>query len=260
MAQALVSVFLDIEVKTLISVLFWGNFVSVFLVFAFYLSNPHLHDKVLSVYCVLAKLFQASAYFLFIFRGMLPDIFSLNIGNSFLFFGFFWESLVILAIARKESRRCRLAATCVTLLSLVIFNIAEFIHPNNPSFRVVVASSCVFFMLLIPVCLLALARGISTFQRVVSLFYLVFLAMLLPRIIEATLYPISILSNSLIQVLTFLSLIFIMLFSLSAYLLVEKRACRTSHFEHSEHRCADRLAHPVQFHDRRRTHVRSAQR
>lgn len=220
--QSIVMPLLNIDVKSMISVLFWGNLISALLIVAFYISNPLVRDKVLSACCILAKLFQAFAYFLFFFRGQMPDILSVNLGNSLLFLGFYCEALLMLSMGRKKNRLYRYLIGGIVLFALIIFNLAEQIHPDSPGFRVAVASICVFLTLLVPTLRLLFARGISGFRRLLSIFYLLYLAMLLPRTVQALYLSIGVLDNSLVQVLTFLSLILLMIFNLSAYLVVMK--------------------------------------
>lgn len=220
--QEIIYPLLDIDVRTLIAVLFWGNGISVLLIYSFKLTNPYLQDKALSSYYILAKFSQALAHFLFFFRNLLPDMLSVNMGNTLLFMGFYWEAASMLTIIQGNTTRRLQCVGAITAISVFTFNLVEYLWPENPSLRVAVASVCVFVTLLLPTILLLCSKGVSRFKRIVGLFYVLFLAMLLPRAILATYTSFSILTNSTIQTLTFLSLILLMIFSLSAYLLLMK--------------------------------------
>ena len=212
---------LSMDVRTMISVLFWGNLISVLLIVSFMVTTPWARDKKLSMYCVCAKAFQAAAYFLLFFRGVLPDVLSVNVGNSALLVGFCWEALAMLTIVPRENTRIKQFVIGITCICVVLFNGAESINPQ-PSFRIVVASLCVFMTLLVPTFTMLLARHLGSFKRIVALFYCAFLAMLLPRAMYAMEMPIHVMSNTLLQTLTFLSMLLLTFFCLPAYLLLVK--------------------------------------
>lgn len=212
---------LSVDVKTLVSVLFWGNLISVLLVFSYKFSTSHERDRALSVYFVLAKSFQAAAYFLLFFRWRIPDFLSVNLGNTFLFIGFYWEARAILNIIKAEGQAVMTAILAIVVFAVAGFNVADFMLPDS-SLRVMVASVCVFLILVIPNLKIFSAKDVSSFKKLVGLFYLFFLLLLLPRAVYALFTPVTVLSNSFIQTLTFLSLVLLMIFSLSAYLLLMK--------------------------------------
>ncbi len=80
------------DVRTLINVLFLGNVVSVLLIISFSFSSPFVHNQALSVYYSLAELLQACAYLFLVLRGEMADVYSIHIGNTLLFLGFFLRS------------------------------------------------------------------------------------------------------------------------------------------------------------------------
>lgn len=213
---------LDIDVKTLVSVLFWGNMISAMLVYSFRVTSPFSRNKAPSTYYVLAKLFQSIAFFLLFFRGNLPEILSVNGGNSLLLFGFYWEARSMLSIIQADTGGVRKTIGVTAFCCIALFNVAEMLYPNDPSLRVFLASICVFLTLFIPTTYLLFSRNTSNFKRVVGLFYLFFLTMLLPRAGMAITFSLNLHSNAFIQTLTFLSLVLLMIFSLPAYLLLIK--------------------------------------
>lgn len=221
MIQTILLPLLSMDIRTMISVLFWGNLISVLLIVSFMVTTPWTRDKQLSMYCVCAKAFQAAAYFLLFFRGMLPDTFLVNLGNSSLLVGFCWEALAMLTIVSRENTRIKQFVIGITGICIILFNCAEYINPN-PSFRIVVASLCVFMTLLVPTLTMLMARNLDSFKRIVALFYCTFIVMLLPRAYYAMQVPIHVMSNTLIQTLTFLSMLLLTFFCLPAYLLLEK--------------------------------------
>ena len=197
----LFSLLLDIDVKTMLSVLFWGNTTSAMLVYSFKVASPFARNKAPSTYYVLAKIFQSSAFFLLFFRGDLPDILSVNGGNSLLLLGFYWEARSMLSIIQADTGGVCKAIGITAFCCIVLFNMVETLRPDDhaPSLRVFVASICVFLTLCIPTMCLLFSSKSSNFKRVVGLFYLVFLSVLLPRAAMAISFSLSLHSNSLIQ-------------------------------------------------------------
>jgi diguanylate cyclase (GGDEF)-like protein len=212
---------LNIEVKTLIAVLFWGNFASIILILAYRSMSRSLKDQQLSSYYSFAKILQAVAYFCFFFRGSLPDLVSVNLGNSLLFAGFYLEASSLLLVGPERSGKMPVFLTAILVAALLVFNGINLVYPHA-SVRVIVASLCVFFILVLPNVKMLAARDISGFKRTVGIFYLFFTTLQLLRAFYAFSHDIGLLSNSFIQSLTFIALVMLMVFGLSAYLLLMK--------------------------------------
>lgn len=212
---------LDVEVKTLIAVLFWGNLVSVALILSYRLFIPDLRNRFLFSCASMAKLAQAAAYFCLFFRGVLPDIVSVNMGNSLLFTGFYLEALSLLIIIQALDRRSHGLLFGVLGVSLLLFNGIELVYPDA-SIRVVSASAGVFLIMAIPSIRLLSARPVSPLKITVGIFYLLFTVLLIPRAFYALFHDITVLSNALAQSLAFISLILLLMFGLSAFLLLIK--------------------------------------
>lgn len=220
--DAIVYPLLDADTRSLVSVLFWGNIVSAALILSFRATTPSSRDRLHPRYFIAAKVLQAAAWLLLFFRGQLPDLLSVNLGNTCLFLGFYCEARTVLLIIQADSRAVRLACTGITASCVLLFNVAEMIRPGDPSFRVMVASLCLFLTLAVPTERLLRLPDFSNFKKIIGVFYLIHMAMLLPRAVTAIVSPFDVLSNTLIQTLTHLSLVMLLVFSLAAYLLLLK--------------------------------------
>lgn len=213
---------LNIDVNTLIATLFWGSLTSMILVLSFFVTNRRIKESMIFKYYLIAKVCFIISYFLMFFRGYFPDLFSVNLGNMLLMTGFYFESLILLELNHEKSQKCYKLITVIFILSMLIFNIIEFLFPSS-SIRVTVASICVFFIMFIPIIRLLFSKKITYFKRITAIFYFFFLVLLLPR----TIYTIfhkesSIFTNTIIQSLTYLSLVLLIILSSSAYLLFMK--------------------------------------
>jgi diguanylate cyclase (GGDEF)-like protein len=213
---------LNVEVRTLIAVLFWGNLISVLLILSYKFFSPDLQDRFLFSCYSVAKFLQAMAYFFLFFRGVLPDIVSVNFGNTLLMMGFCLEAMSMLIILQVRERAPYLLLLAILGIALLLFNGIEFFYPVS-SIRIVSASFSVFLIMIIPnVKILMTKKNIGMLKRVIGGFYLVFSSLLIPRAVYALFHDISLSTNAFVQSLTFISLVLLMVFGLSAYLLLMK--------------------------------------
>ncbi len=217
----MLDLFHALDVKSLMVVLLLGNLVSAALVAAYRFTALSSGSERLSLYLLLAKSFQGVSYYFLLQRNNIPDILSVNLGNSLLFIGFYYEALSMLAILNDSRTKLHRILLGILVGCLIVFNFAEQIFPNS-SLRVVVASFCAFSILLLPNLKIMVTPEQGRFPKVSGLAYLIFLVLLLPRAVYAMTNSISILSNFFIQQLTFLTMVLILIYSLPAYLLVVK--------------------------------------
>lgn len=211
---------LDLDVRTLIAVLFFGNLVSVALLCIYYATVGDSRDRRISGRYLPAKACQAVGYFLLLQRDAFPTLLSVNLGNSLLMLGFYLEALAMLAAIRENGRVERVLG--VILVACVVgFNATESAFPDS-SMRVAISSLCVFLILFMPNIRMLVSGNATRLKRWTGFFYLCFVAMLLPRMVCALFTPMSLLTNSVIQTLTFLALVVLLVFSLPAYLFLMK--------------------------------------
>lgn len=209
---------LQLDVKTLMVVLLLGNLVSVALIVSYYCTETS--DLSIGKQYLPAKLFQAAAYFLLLYRSQISDFSSVYLGNCFLMFGFYLEALTMMTII-QEFRSMVYPLTGIMIVSCTIFCLSEYFY-HDPSIRVACSSLCVFMIFFLPNIRMLVSRNTTFFKQSVGFFYLLFMIILLPRAYFALTHDMNILTNSLIQVLTFMSQVLLLIFSLSAYLLLIK--------------------------------------
>lgn len=218
----MMSKLLFLDVRTLITLIFWGNLMSVVLVCSFLLFVKPTGSRAYGYKLLAAKAFQVVAFALIIFRDDISTFLSVNMGNSLLFIGFYFEALVLYQLMGENRKSVLGAQTGITLASLILFNLVETIHPSA-SIRVTIASLVVVAIILIPCLFMLFKKQISIFKRVIGVFYLIFILMLLPRGYFAFMNLGSdIFSNTPVQSITFLSQCSLVFFSLSSCLLLMK--------------------------------------
>ncbi|MDR1242868.1 MAG: GGDEF domain-containing protein [Deltaproteobacteria bacterium] len=212
----------SIDVKSILAVLFWGNLAAFFLIISYqYTGAKFLQSQKPAQNYILAKLFQAAAHFFLLSGNSLPDILSVNLGNSLLLTGFYMEALALLRIAQNRDQKLYAALKAVFITGLALFNSVELFWPDS-SIRVAAPFVCIFFILMPPgIKLLAYART-GGFKQTIGIFYLFFALLLLPRAVLAFSGNSGALIHTFILSLTLVSLVMLMIFGLSAYLLLMK--------------------------------------
>ncbi|MDL2229539.1 GGDEF domain-containing protein, partial [Treponema sp. OttesenSCG-928-L16] len=213
---------LNLDTRSLIAVLFWGNLTSVALILSYRIYGSDVRDRKLAINYVSAKFLQAAAYLCIFFRDIAGDWISVSLGNSFIIMGFYFEALSMLTIIHDNDRLSRRLIAVFLVISLVSFNLIEIVHPDS-ALRIVMSSLGIFLILIVPVFRLFFAEGSSRFKRVVALYYTFFILFLLPRAVYALIHnDVNVFSNYFLQNITFLALVLLLIFSLSAYLLLMK--------------------------------------
>ncbi len=213
-----------IDIRTAMAILIWGNFACVLLILAYNRSYNSKNDFILGKYLFWSKLTQAIAFLLLFYRGVMPDILSVNVGNTLLMLGFYLEAISILIILSEEKEKYFHIIKWLFIISVIIFNFIEIISPTA-AIRVTVTSVFIFCILVIPCFKLITKRSIGSFKHLMGIFYAIFLTTLIPRAFyTSTHFEATIFSNVIFQSLTFISLVVLMIYSLSAYLLMMKES------------------------------------
>jgi signal transduction histidine kinase len=206
----------NIDIRTVLLMVFLGNLTSVGVLVSY---STSLAQKTPYRRFVLGKAFQTLAWLLISLRGLIPDLVSAYVGNTFLFIGFALEMLGFISIDGPKKRWDSVYGLITLVTSLIFWVIA--ITPNQ---RVVVASlnSMVLYA---PVAyyLVRYSRG-SRLRQVVGGMFALLAVLLVFRALDAALAKIeyTVLTYSVIQVFSFLVLYLIMLLSYISFLLLLK--------------------------------------
>jgi diguanylate cyclase (GGDEF)-like protein len=212
--------FLNLDVRTLILVLFSGNLVSVGLICAFYYATETGRDWESSRSLFLAKAFQACGFCLMFQREFISPLVSVNLGNTLVFAGFYFEAVAMLRLL-NEARFARVILLPIAAIAVLGFNFLELLYPD-PSLRVATASICILLILPFPCLRLFVSENTGRFKQWVGVWYLAVLILFFARAVHALTTDISLFSNSYVQTLTFLAMVLQLVFSLPAFLLLIK--------------------------------------
>ena len=108
---------LKLDIHTIIIILFFGNFLAVAVLLAYKTGRSHEHSY---RELMAGKLLQGSAWILLGLRGSIPDLLSVNIGNTILFAGFSLEALALITV-RMRSRRWESVYAVITFIGITVF-------------------------------------------------------------------------------------------------------------------------------------------
>lgn len=211
---------INIDVKTTILILFWGNLFFLMMAFAFLISNTHISEKELFKKFIFSKLVQALGWIAFAFRGQIPEIVSVNLGNSLLYFGFYLESMALITITKDITSIINRIQFGIMLAEVVTFNFIV-ICGASPSYWVGVASVIIISIYLIPAIAYVFNKNGSQFKRFLgSLQLMICIAMVFRATIGFMNKSVSLLSNNFVQSVTFLIFIFLMMINSSGFMLM----------------------------------------
>lgn len=214
--------FLFLNTETLISTLFWCNLAIFIFLGGYYRKCNNKEEKKIIKLLFIEKLLHTLTYFCLQGRNILPDFLSVNVGNSALFVGFYLEAQVIFLLIREKGKHNLRILQVMLAISLLLFNVLEILMPQS-GLRVTVASLCIIIIMMYPNLKMFTSRDTSSLAKLTSVLYMFFLLLQLPRAWSGVSSEnMSVLTNSIVQSLTFESLILILLISIPSYILIIK--------------------------------------
>ncbi|NLL91160.1 MAG: GGDEF domain-containing protein [Ruminococcaceae bacterium] len=218
--QKLFEVLADLDIKTIIGVLIWGNLALAFLTLQFYLYHGSDHKKDLILRFGVAKITQAAAWVLLFLRGNISDLFSICFGNILLFVSFYLDSLIILKMNKEIKTAWFRLQDVLLALSVILFALLELLL-GMANIRVAMASLGVFFVLVVPNILSIANKQSSKFERFIGFVSVFFLILLLLRAIYSLFDKnVNLFTGNLLQSGTFLLLVLLMFVNGTGFLLV----------------------------------------
>jgi PAS domain S-box-containing protein len=208
---------LSIDIPTTLLLLFLGDLASV-LVLVF---SRSLRDAPSASYYIAGKLLQASAWVLLAGRGFIPDLLSVQVGNSLLFLGFSAE-LYALGTVDGPDRRYLVRSLFLVLAGILAFLAVA--AGQSPNIRIVAASGTTILLFgNLSARLLSRRRG-SRLRLVMALGSILFCLLLLFRIAAAIAAgrEFSLMTPAVAQTLAFLPLYLFMVMGAVCYVLLLK--------------------------------------
>lgn len=211
-----------IDVASLFPVLFWGNLISLLFLIVYQSGTKFAKDRWLSIFLMLARLCHAVYYFVATGRGVIPDIISVNIGNTLLYVGFFFEAQAILKIIRENSKITTRILQATLVLFAVAFNVVEYFAPYG-GIRIMMASLGVVSLMAPAIVRMLIAHDSAVHTKPAAIFNAIFLVLLLGRAWYGVRHlDTGILATNPLHSLAFLASLLQLIISLPSYALIIK--------------------------------------
>lgn len=225
----------NLDTRTMVAVLFFGNICSGLLIFLYVLiyRKPSLISKnnvskTVFLYSGpirnlgVARMLQAVCFLLIFARGMLCDFLTINVGLTIGLIGFYTEIMLIFELTAFNNKHIIKGEKIIIIIALILFNICELLNILSPANRVIFISVIMFIIFLAPTVNLIIAKSIDIFDRTIVIFYGLMVISFIPRIVyfaqnnDQT----DVFAPSCVQTFTHLSMIMIMIFTLTLYMLL----------------------------------------
>lgn len=209
--------------KILINVLFWSNLTSLALMFIYISTHmPHASEKKLTRVVLLAKACFSLAFLLIELRDYLPEILDTDLSHTLLIFGSLCEAYALLMLIQKNTKRNIRLLQGIAITAILLIYVSRLVWHNDVVFTAITPFT-MFLMFIVPSWKLILSRRSTKFKRFVGAFYVLFTSLLLPRGFCLAFVPGSLEHPSfLIQTIGYTALVLLVVFSLSAFLLLLK--------------------------------------
>ncbi len=211
-----------IDINSLFPTLFWGNAISLVFLIIYRQRSRLLKEQHLTLFLIIARLCHMIYYLVASGRDILPDWLSVNIGNTLLLVGFFFEAQAILRVINESSPFTDRLLRVILIITIIIFNAVEFIFPLG-GIRITTASIGVVAIMALPVFRMLVSRDSSAFTKSTAMLYCIFLLLLLGRAVYGLQNQnAGILASNILHSVTFLTQLLQLIISLPAYALILK--------------------------------------
>lgn len=207
-----------LDMKTILISLIAGNVFTLILISAY--RYGHRKERAENVF-YLSKWLQSAAWLLLGLRDLIPDLFSVAIGNSILFIGAALETSAVLMLQEAFHSGIRRLYVGLTVTVIVGFN-ALYIFYNLENLRIVYASLVTALFVLFPCYALLSDPKRSMLKRMMGGLYALVVIALIGRSMAALEMGTELMSRGLYQTLTFLALYTIMILGNAGFVLLSK--------------------------------------
>ena len=197
----------NMDTSSLIGVMVWGNMTLAAIIYAFkqYSNYSDYQNEIRTE--ILLRIGYTIGYFLLFMRDALPDILSVNIGNTIIFFCFYNEFKLLTEITHVDSKTFRKLYDMVFAACIAAFNIVSLVSDSG-GLRVGNASLVIFLMYALPAVQLVISRNTTRFKRSMGLMHIPLLIATFARAIFGYKdYSNALHINNIVQTLFFLCML-----------------------------------------------------
>ncbi|MDD3140351.1 MAG: GGDEF domain-containing protein [Lachnospiraceae bacterium] len=209
-----------LDVKSLMGVLVWGDFALAALSFSYHKFHYTSGEKNQIMKFGFSKLMQSFAWLFLFLRGDIPDILSIYLGNSLLYFSIYLESNIMLKMIEGLSKRWYKVQRGILGIALFSFVICE-VNIGNSNVRIAISSLSILLFFICPTLIYVLDKKGSAFKRYLGTNLVIFLIVLFIRAVQSLLFEeLNLFTNNMFQSITFITLILLMFINGAGFLLL----------------------------------------
>lgn len=210
-----------LDPQTVYVSLICGHVLTIILLSAYRRSESR--DASISIFFT-AKLLQAGAWSLMLFKGSLGDLAVISLSNTFLFLGTAFESAALLRLQGALTPRTRKMGIIVMLTAILLFNLVLFFY-NDEGLRIAIASIFCALLIAPPALRLLLQRKAPALRKLMGGLYTFLAVALVIRAGAALLAegPVALLAASVSQNLFSISAYMTMMLANTGFVLLAKQ-------------------------------------
>lgn len=131
------------DTTTLIGIMFWEGIASSLIIYTSWKRIRLLQKETLPKQSILFHLIRSLGYFLLVYRGLLPDVFSSTLANILLYLSFYLDTQIILQASGLDTPFLKRYGQVVFTISSVAYVLMD-VFSGQPNLRTVCASLTIF--------------------------------------------------------------------------------------------------------------------
>lgn len=140
---------LPLDPKTIFLLYFWGNLFVCILIFSYSLSYASAENRKKLNTFGFGKVLLTIGWICIFLRGMVPDLVSINLGNTIILSGCWYETIAIISMNKSKFIRRYKIQTVLTFIAILVFNAVALLG-GSMNIRIIIMSLGIFSIYLLP--------------------------------------------------------------------------------------------------------------
>lgn len=210
-----------LDFKTICITLIVGHLFSVILISAYW--RQHEKNPVLKFF-FFAKCLQVLSWYFIMFRGEIPDVFTISLANTLLFVGASLEAIALLKLRGVFYKTTQKIYVFLTIFNIVGFHSIFFILHNDENIRLAFASLTTAILFIMPAYRFISGKMSSLIMRIMGYVYFLVIITLVVRGGAALLSHqiMGLFTPGIIQSFSFLAIYIVMILGNTGFILLLK--------------------------------------
>jgi two-component system sensor histidine kinase/response regulator len=178
----------SLDPKTVFLLYFWANLFICILIFSYSFSYATTENREMLKKFGYGKLLLTIGWTLILLRGIVSDLITINIANTFIFAACCYETIAMLAMLKTKGKRRYKLQIGITIIAILVFNTLVLLG-STINARILIVSLGVFAIYLPPTISYFTEKGHNFFRTFYVLCYAAFEVLIIMRMIYNYLNP-----------------------------------------------------------------------